>query len=84
MSEDGITGRQRCHPSFKHCSRSSHHHFHFGQIESESADFHPGADRHFDILEKTAVALLTNEVCCSVFSIFLALQLIPSLANYTA
>lgn len=68
----------------KHFCRSSHHHFRFGQIESESADFHPGADRHFDILEKTAAASLTNEIRCSIFSIFLALQLIPSLANYAA
>lgn len=60
MSEDAV-GIRRYH-SFKHFPRSSHHHFHFGQIESESADFHPGADRHFDILEKTAAASLTNEI----------------------
>lgn len=53
-------------------------------MASEPADFHPGADRHFDILEKTAAASLTNEICCSIFSIFLPLQLIPSLANYAA
>lgn len=75
--------RQRSYPSFKCFPPSSHHNFHFGQIESESADFHPGADRHFDILEKTAVVSLTNEICCSIFSIFLV-QLIPSLANCAA
>lgn len=63
---------------------SSHHHFHFGQIKSESADFHPGADRHFDILEETAAASLTNEIRCSTHCILLALELILSLANYAA